>query len=116
MSFKYCGAQVQPQGLLSITAPQMFGIQHVAPVDEFPVEKWYAILAINLSSAFHTTRLALEPMRRQGFGRIVTSTSSGVVAPMPGRSAGSDRLHDLRSARAATRRPRTASANSAGAS
>src|SRR5262249_9195825 len=47
------------------------GIQHVAPLEEFPVAKWDAILAINLSSAFHTMRLALPAMRRGGFGRII---------------------------------------------
>src|SRR5690349_1558166 len=47
------------------------GIQHVAPVEDFPVDKWYAILAINLSAGFHTVRLALPAMKRRGFGRIV---------------------------------------------
>ena len=44
------------------------GIQHVAPVEDFPVDKWYAILAINLSAGFHTVRLALPAMKRRGFG------------------------------------------------
>jgi 3-hydroxybutyrate dehydrogenase len=57
------------------------GIQHVAPVDAFPVEKWDAILAINLSSAFHTTRLALPGMRDKGWGRVVNVASvHGLVA------------------------------------
>ncbi|HZP89226.1 MAG TPA: 3-hydroxybutyrate dehydrogenase [Burkholderiales bacterium] len=57
------------------------GIQHVAPVDEFPIEKWDAILAINLSSAFHTIRAALPSMKRRGFGRIVNIASAhGLVA------------------------------------
>ncbi len=57
------------------------GIQHVAPVDEFPVERWDAIIAINLSSAFHTTRLALPGMRARGWGRIVNIASThGLVA------------------------------------
>ena len=47
------------------------GIQHVAPVADFPPDKWDAVLAINLSSAFHTIRAALPQMRAQGFGRIV---------------------------------------------
>jgi NAD(P)-dependent dehydrogenase (short-subunit alcohol dehydrogenase family) len=47
------------------------GIQYVAPLDRFPVEKWDAILSINLSSAFHTTRLALPAMRQNKFGRII---------------------------------------------
>ncbi|WP_278398801.1 MULTISPECIES: 3-hydroxybutyrate dehydrogenase [Stutzerimonas stutzeri subgroup] len=51
------------------------GIQHVAPVEEFPVERWDAIIAINLSSAFHTTRLALPGMRQRGWGRIINIAS-----------------------------------------
>ena len=57
------------------------GIQHVAPLDQFPVAKWDQILAINLSSAFHTTRLALPAMRKQRFGRIINVASAhGLVA------------------------------------
>ena len=57
------------------------GIQHVAPIDEFPVEKWDAILAINLTSAFHTTRLALPGMRQKNWGRIINVASvHGLVA------------------------------------
>jgi len=51
------------------------GIQHVAPVEQFPVERWDAIIAINLSSAFHTTRLALPGMRQRGWGRIINVAS-----------------------------------------
>jgi 3-hydroxybutyrate dehydrogenase len=57
------------------------GIQHVAPVVDFPPEKWDAILAINLSSAFHTTRLALPAMLAAGWGRIINLASvHGLVA------------------------------------
>ena len=57
------------------------GIQHVAPVDEFPAEKWDQILAINLSSSFHTIRAALPGMRKRGWGRIVNVASvHGLVA------------------------------------
>lgn len=52
------------------------GIQHVAPIDQFPVEKWDAIIAINLSSAFHTTAVALPMMRKAGWGRIVNIASA----------------------------------------
>jgi 3-hydroxybutyrate dehydrogenase len=51
------------------------GIQHVSPIDQFPVEKWDAVLAINLSSAFHTTRVALPTMRKQCGGRIINIAS-----------------------------------------
>jgi 3-hydroxybutyrate dehydrogenase len=57
------------------------GIQHVAPVEEFPVERWDAIIAINLTSAFHTTRLALPKMKQAGWGRIINVASvHGLVA------------------------------------
>jgi 3-hydroxybutyrate dehydrogenase len=57
------------------------GIQHVARVEDFPVAKWDAILAINLSSAFHTTRLALPAMREANWGRIINVASvHGLVA------------------------------------
>ena len=63
------------------------GIQHVAPVDEFPVEKWAAILAINLSSAFHTTAVALPMMRRAGWGRIINVASAHGLTASPYKSA-----------------------------
>ncbi len=57
------------------------GIQHVALVEAFPVEKWDAIIAINLSSAFHTTRLALPAMKARGWGRVINIASAhGLVA------------------------------------
>ena len=57
------------------------GIQHVANVEDFPPEKWDAIIAINLSSAFHTTRLALPGMKARGWGRILNIASThGLVA------------------------------------
>jgi len=57
------------------------GIQYVAPVENFPVERWDAIIAINLTSAFHTTRLALPGMKQRGWGRIINIASvHGLVA------------------------------------
>ncbi len=57
------------------------GIQHVAAVEEFPVERWDAVIAINLSSAFHTIRCALPGMKKRGFGRIINVASvHGLVA------------------------------------
>ncbi|MGZ5037282.1 MAG: SDR family NAD(P)-dependent oxidoreductase, partial [Usitatibacter sp.] len=52
------------------------GIQHVAPVEEFPPEKWDAIIAINLTSAFHATRHALPAMKAKGWGRIINIASA----------------------------------------
>ena len=63
------------------------GIQFVANVDEFPVEKWDAIIAINLSSAFHTTRLALPGMRQRGWGRIINLASAHGLVASAGKSA-----------------------------
>jgi len=57
------------------------GIQFVAPVEDFPVEKWDAIIAINLSAAFHSTRLAIPDMRKKNWGRVVNIASThGLVA------------------------------------
>jgi 3-hydroxybutyrate dehydrogenase len=57
------------------------GIQHVARVEDFPPEKWDAVIAINLSSAFHTTRLAMPHMRERNWGRVLNIASShGLVA------------------------------------
>jgi len=63
------------------------GIQHVAPIDEFPVEKWDAIIAINMSSAFHTTAAALPMMRKAGWGRVVNIASAHGLTASPYKSA-----------------------------
>ena len=57
------------------------GIQHVAKVEDFPIEKWDAVIAINLSSAFHTTRAAIPGMKARKWGRIINIASAhGLVA------------------------------------
>ena len=63
------------------------GIQYVAPVDEFPAEKWDLILAINLSSAFHTTRHCVPRMRDKGWGRIINVASAHALVASPFKSA-----------------------------
>ncbi len=63
------------------------GIQYVAPVQEFPMERWDAIIAINLSSVFHTTRLALPGMLARGWGRIVNIASTHGLVASAGKSA-----------------------------
>jgi 3-hydroxybutyrate dehydrogenase len=63
------------------------GIQHVAPLEEFPAGKWDTILAINLSSAFHTARVALPAMRKNNFGRIVNIASAHGLVASPFKSA-----------------------------
>lgn len=63
------------------------GIQHVAPIESFPTEKWDAILAINLTSAFHTTAAALPVMRKAGWGRVVNIASAHGLRASPFKSA-----------------------------
>jgi len=63
------------------------GIQHVAPVEEFPAAKWDAIIAINLSSAFHTTAAAVTGMRERGYGRIINIASAHGLTASPFKSA-----------------------------
>ena len=63
------------------------GIQHVAPIEEFPLEKWDAIMAINLSAVFHTTRAVLPEMKRRGWGRIVNIASAHGLIGSPFKSA-----------------------------
>ena len=71
------------------------GIQHVAPVDDFPPEKWDAILAINLSAAFHTVRAALPGMKKKGWGRIVNIASAHALVASPFKSAYVTAKHGL---------------------
>jgi 3-hydroxybutyrate dehydrogenase len=59
------------------------GIQHVAPIEEFPVEKWDQIIAINLSSAFHTIRAALPGMKARKWGRIINTASAHSLVASP---------------------------------
>ncbi|MHB8530839.1 MAG: 3-hydroxybutyrate dehydrogenase, partial [Caulobacteraceae bacterium] len=63
------------------------GVQHVAPVEDFPIEKWNEILAINLSSAFLATRAAIPIMKGQGRGRIVNIASAHALVASPFKSA-----------------------------
>jgi len=63
------------------------GIQFVAPLEQFPVEKWDSILSINLSSAFHTMRLALPAMRKNGYGRIINIASAHGLVASPFKAA-----------------------------
>lgn len=63
------------------------GIQHVAPIDQFPVDKWDAIIAINMNSAFHTTAAALPMMRKAGWGRVVNIASAHGLTASPYKAA-----------------------------
>ena len=81
-----CRALVAKAGACDILVNNA-GIQHVAPIDEFPADKWNQILAINLSSAFHTTAAALPGMRAKGWGRIVNIASAHGLTASPFKSA-----------------------------
>jgi 3-hydroxybutyrate dehydrogenase len=63
------------------------GIQHVSPIEEFPVAKWDAIISINLSSAFHTSRLAIPYMKSKHWGRIINIASAHALVASPFKSA-----------------------------
>jgi 3-hydroxybutyrate dehydrogenase len=63
------------------------GIQHVSPVEDFPVERWEAIQALNLGAAFHTIRTAMPAMKRAGFGRVINIASAHGLVASPFKSA-----------------------------
>ncbi|MHA7818518.1 MAG: 3-hydroxybutyrate dehydrogenase [Erythrobacter sp.] len=63
------------------------GMQHVSPVEDFPVDKWDAIIALNLTAAFHTTRLAVPAMKEKGWGRIINTASAHSLTASPFKSA-----------------------------
>lgn len=71
------------------------GIQFVSPIEEFPPEKWNAIIAINLSSAFHTIRTALPKMKEKGWGRIINTASAHSLRASPFKSAYVTAKHGL---------------------
>ena len=81
-----CRALIAKAGACDILVNNA-GIQFVAPIEEFPVEKWDLILAINLSSAFHTTAAALPVMRAKGWGRVVNIASAHGLTASPYKSA-----------------------------
>ena len=81
-----CRALVEKAGACDILVNNA-GIQFVSPIPDFPVEKWNAILAINLSSAFHTTAVALPMMRKAGWGRVVNIASAHGLTASPFKSA-----------------------------
>ncbi|HEX7854960.1 MAG TPA: 3-hydroxybutyrate dehydrogenase [Sphingobium sp.] len=71
------------------------GMQHVAPVEEFPVEKWDLILALNLTAAFHTTRLAIPYLKQKKWGRIIQTASAHSLTASPFKSAYVTAKHGL---------------------
>ncbi|WP_037253728.1 3-hydroxybutyrate dehydrogenase [Roseobacter sp. SK209-2-6] len=81
-----CRALIEKSGQCDILVNNA-GIQHVAPLEDFPEEKWDAIIAINLSSAFHTTAAALPKMKAAGWGRIINIASAHGLTASPFKSA-----------------------------
>ncbi len=71
------------------------GIQHVAPIEEFPIAKWDAIIAINLSAAFHAIRAAVPGMKRRQWGRIINTASAHSLVASPFKSAYVTAKHGL---------------------
>jgi len=62
------------------------GMQHVAPVDQFPTDRWDLIIALNLSAVFHTTRLALPHMKEKGWGRVINTASAHSLVASPNKA------------------------------
>ncbi|GAA6192727.1 3-hydroxybutyrate dehydrogenase [Phaeobacter sp. NW0010-22] len=81
-----CRALIDKAGCCDILINNA-GIQHVAPIDQFPVEKWDAIIAINMNSVFHTMAAALPMMREAGWGRIVNIASAHGLTASPFKAA-----------------------------
>ncbi len=71
------------------------GVQHVAPVEDFPLEKWDQIIAINLSAAFHAMRAAIPGMKVKGWGRIISTASAHSLVASPFKSAYVTAKHGL---------------------
>lgn len=71
------------------------GMQHVAPIEEFPVDKWNLIIALNLTSAFHTSRLAIPYMKSKTWGRIIQTASAHSLVASPFKSAYVTAKHGL---------------------
>ena len=80
---KRCADELGPVDILVNNA----GVQHVSPVEDFPPEKWDAIIAINLSAAFHTTQLAVPAMKQKQWGRIINTASAHSLIASPNKSA-----------------------------
>ena len=81
-----CRALIEEAGTCDILVNNA-GIQHVSPIDEFPMDKWDAIIAINMNSAFHTTAAALPKMREKGWGRVINIASAHGLTASPYKAA-----------------------------
>lgn len=81
-----CRALIDKAGACDILVNNA-GIQHVSPIDEFPIDKWDAIIAINMNSNFHTTAAALPKMRAAGWGRVINIASAHGLTASPYKAA-----------------------------
>ncbi|WP_298847945.1 3-hydroxybutyrate dehydrogenase [uncultured Ruegeria sp.] len=81
-----CRSLIEQAGACDILVNNA-GIQHVSPIDQFPVDKWDAIIAINMNSVFHTTAAALPMMRKAGWGRVVNIASAHGLTASPFKAA-----------------------------
>ncbi|MCZ4351356.1 3-hydroxybutyrate dehydrogenase [Roseovarius aestuarii] len=81
-----CRALIEKAGACDILVNNA-GIQYVAPIEEFPMEKWDAIIAINMNSAFHTSAIAVPMMRKAGWGRVINIASAHGLTASPFKSA-----------------------------
>ncbi len=79
-------AMMQSLGSIDILVNNA-GMQHVSPVEDFPTEKWDAVIALNISAVFHTTRLAVPAMKEKGWGRIINTASAHSLTASPFKSA-----------------------------
>jgi 3-hydroxybutyrate dehydrogenase len=86
-----CGTELGAPDILVNNA----GIQHVSPLEDFPPAKWDAIIAVNLTAAFHTSRLVLSQMKARGWGRIINTASAHSLVASPNKSAYVTAKHGL---------------------
>lgn len=89
-----CEALMAGAGLVDILINNA-GMQFVSPVEDFPPDKWDSIIALNLSAAFHTTRLAVPHMKRAGWGRLINTASAHSLTASPFKSAYNASKHGI---------------------
>ena len=89
-----CEALMAEAGAVDILVNNA-GMQHVSPVEDFPPEKWDMVIALNLTAAFHTTRLAVPHMKASGWGRLINTASAHSLTASPFKSAYNASKHGI---------------------